>query len=74
MVAFAQTRLLTESKIRHAMNATSVAHLHATDATFVARLHATVATLVVTCLTKFGEDPTSLLAFCRREKNTFCKH
>ena len=33
-----------------------------------ARLHATVATLVVTCLTEFGEDPTSLLAFCRREK------
>ena len=46
MFAFAQTRLLTESKIRHATDATLVAHLHATDATLITFLHTTVATLV----------------------------
>ena len=46
MFAFAQTRLLTESKIRHATDATLVAHLHATDATLVSCLQATDATLV----------------------------
>ena len=98
MFAFTQTRLLSESKIRHAtdatlitclhatvatlvtclhaMDATLVTHLHATDATLVARLHATAwrknlgtsnAKTFLRHLTKFGEDPTTLLAFCRKK-------
>ena len=90
--AFTQTRLLSESKIPHATDATLVTclhatvatlvtHLHATDATLVARLHATAwrknlgtlnAKIFLRHLTKFGEDPTSLLAFCRK-KGTFAK-
>ena len=67
----------------HATVATLVTCLHATVATLVARLHATAwrknlghlnTKTFLWHLTNFGEDPSSLIACCRREKRHFCKH